>query len=220
MIDYVTLMLVNMVGALIVLAAYLIWGFERPEQRVWAPVFGIAGLVATVCGLAMAFTWPLPKPYSMAFGEMSALLGVLFLGAAWALAAGYDLWPLGFYAFVAGAAAVVIGVRIMQLSLTASPILSGIGFILTGLGGLGAGVTLWKRQVRALRLLGAAILLAAAAIWGFTTFLGYWHHMEPPESQQSKAIHLRAGTRVQVAARRSAPSQDSALPLGQPINHQ
>ena len=88
------------------------------------------------------------------------------------------------------------------------------------MGGLGAGVTLWKRQVRALRLLGAAILLAAAAIWGFTTFQGYWHHMAPPEPQQSKAIRIQIGTRVEVAARRSAPSQDSALPLGQPINHQ
>jgi len=203
MIDYVTLMLVNMVGALIVLAAYLVWGFGRAEQRAWAPAFGIAGLVATVCGLAMAFTWPLPSPYSMAFGEMSALLGVLFLGAAWALAAGYSLWPLGFYAFVAGASAIVIGVRIMQLSLTGSPMLSGVGFILTGLGGIGAGVTLWKRQWRALRLLGAAILLTAAAIWSFTTFQGYWHHMKPPESQHGKEIHLRTDEPVEMAERLS-----------------
>lgn len=203
MIDYVTLMLVNMVAALIVLAAYLVWGFGREEQRAWAPAFGIAGLVATVCGLAMALTWPLPQPYSMAFGEMSALLGVLFLGAAWALAAGYSLWPLGFYAFVAGAAAIEVGVRIIQLSLTGSPILSGIGFILTGLGGLGAGVTLWKGQRRALRLLGAAILLAAAAIWSFTTFQGYWHHLKPPEPQHGKEIHVRTDEPVEMAERLS-----------------
>jgi putative membrane protein len=121
----------------------------------------------------------------MAYGEMSVLLGVLFLGAAWSLAAGYALWPLGLYAFIPGAAAILLGIRIIHLSLTQAPVMSGIGFILTGLGGVGAGVTLWKRQVRGLRVVGAAVLLAAAAIWIITAFMAYWMHMEPPESQQS-----------------------------------
>lgn len=185
MIDYVTLMLTNMISGLLVLAAYLIWGFEHAERRVWAPVFGIVGLVATVCGLAMAFTWPIPAPYSMAYGEMSVLLGVLFLGAAWSLSGGYALWPLGIYAFIPGATAILLGVRIIHLALTSAPVMSGIGFMLTGLGGVGAGVTLWKRQARGLRVVGAVVLLAAAAIWILTAFMAYWMHMEPPESQQS-----------------------------------
>ena len=53
-----------------------------------APVFGICGLVATIAGFAMTFTSPIPKPFSMAYGEMSVLLGVLFLGAAWRWRAG------------------------------------------------------------------------------------------------------------------------------------
>jgi putative membrane protein len=220
MIDYVTLLLVNMVGALVVLAAFLVWGFDRPEQKTWAPAFGIAGLVATVCGLAMTFTWPIPKPYATAYGEMSVLLGVLFLGASWALAAGYDLWPLGLYAFLPGAVAIEIGIRIIHLSLTAAPTLAGIGFILTGLGGVGASVTLWRQQGRTLRLVGAAVLLAAAAIWILTAIMAYWIHMKPPESQQSAAIHLRADKRVEVAERRSTSSRDSSLALGLIVNRQ
>ncbi len=87
MIDYVTLLLVNMVCALVVLAFFLWWGLGRADTGHWAPAFGICGLVATIAGFAMAFTWPLPKPFSMAYGETSVLLGVLFLGAAWALRA-------------------------------------------------------------------------------------------------------------------------------------
>ncbi len=185
MIDYVTLLLTNMVGGLIVLAAYLVRGLDHPERKDWAPAFGIAGLVATVAGLVMTFTEPIPKPYAMAYGEMSVLLGVLFLGAAWAVAGGYDLWPLGLYAFIPGAIAVLLGIRITDLSLTLAPVMSGIGFILTGLGGLGAGVTLWKRNMRALRFAGAAVLLTAAAIWTLTALMAYWMHMKPPETQQS-----------------------------------
>lgn len=182
MIDYVTLMLANMIGGLLVLAAFLIWGYESAQQRSWAPAFGVAGLVATVCGLVMAFTWPIPAPFAMAYGEMSALLGVLFLGAAWALAAGYDLRPLGIYALFPGFAAILIGVQMIRLSLTPTPEIAGIGFILTGLGGLGAWVTLWKREIRALRLLGTLVLLAAAGIWALTTAMAYWMHMNPPQT--------------------------------------
>ncbi len=204
MVDYVTLLLTNMIGGLIVLAAFLVWGLEHPERKGWAPAFGIAGLVATVAGLVMTFTEPIPKPYCMAYGEMSVLLGVLFLGAAWAVAGGYNLWPLGLYAFIPGAAAVLLGIRIIDLSLTAAPILAGIGFILTGVGGLGAGVTLWKRNARALRFVGAAVLLTAAAIWTLTALMAYWMHMKPPETQQSHLI---------VPSTRLSAAHDTLAPL-------
>ena len=183
MIDYVALMLANMVSGLLVLAAFLVWGLESTRRQSWAPAFGITGLVATVCGLAMALTHPIPVPYATAYGEASVLLGALFLGAAWALAAGYDLQPLGIYAAFPGVVAIVIGIRFLQLSLTPMPALPGIGFILTGLAGLGAWVTLWKRQVRMLRLLGAAVVLAATAIWTVTATMAYWMHMNPPKPQ-------------------------------------
>ena len=90
-IDYVSLLLINMVGGLFVLACFLGWGLKSSERKHWAPAFAISGLIATVAGLVMVLTSPIPKPFSMAFGEMSVLLGVLFLGAAWALANGWSL---------------------------------------------------------------------------------------------------------------------------------
>lgn len=78
MIDYVTLLLANMSAALVVLAAFLWRGLDRPDTRYWAPAFGMPGLVATIAGFAMTFTHPIPLPYSMAYGEMSVLFGVLF----------------------------------------------------------------------------------------------------------------------------------------------
>jgi putative membrane protein len=182
MIDYVTLLLVNMVSALVVLAFFLWWGLGREDAGHWAPAFGICGLVATIAGFAMTFTWPIPKPFSMAYGEMSVLLGVLFLGVAWALTRGWSLLPLSIYAFFAGWAAMVIGVRFIALSLTPMPLLPGTGFILTGLGGVGAGVVLWKHDAKGLRLAGALVMLAAAALWAFTAGMAYWAHVkvEPP----------------------------------------
>ncbi len=182
MIDYVTLLLVNMVCALVALALFLWWGLGRADAGHWAPAFGICGLVASIAGFAMTFTSPIPKPFSSAYGEMSVLLGMLFLGAAWALTRGWSLLPLSIYAFFAGAAALVLGVRFIDLSLTPTPLLTGTGFILTGLGGIGAGTVLWRHDIKALRLAGALVMLAAAAIWSLTAGMGYWAHMKvaPP----------------------------------------
>jgi putative membrane protein len=179
-IDYVTLMLINMTGALAVLSFFLLKGLEKENKESWAPAFGISGLIATICGLAMTFTWPLPKPYNIPFGEMSVFLGILFLGAAWALAKGWELLPLSIYAFFAGAAAVLLGVRIINLSLTQSPVLSGAGFILTGLGGVLSGLILWQHKIKLLRISGAIIMFTAAAIWALIGYIAYWKHMIPP----------------------------------------
>ncbi len=191
MIDYVTLLLVNMVCALVVLAFFLWWGLGRDDAGRWAPAFGICGLVATIAGFAMTFTSPIPKPFSMAYGEMSVLLGVLFLGAAWALTRGWSLLPLGIYAFFTGGAAIVIGVRFIALSLTPMPLLPGAGFILTGLGGVGAGIVLWKHEAKALRLAGVLVMLAAAAIWAFTAVTAYWTHMKVEPPSQTAASWLQ-----------------------------
>jgi uncharacterized membrane protein len=40
------------------------------------------------------------------------------------------------YAFFAGVAAILVGLRIINLGLTTQSILSGLGFILSGLGGV------------------------------------------------------------------------------------
>ena len=69
MIDYVTLMLVNMAAGFFLLGCFVWRGLDAEDRINWVPAFGICGLVAAVCGFVMTFTWPLPKPFSMAFGE-------------------------------------------------------------------------------------------------------------------------------------------------------
>ncbi len=178
MIDYVTLLLINMTAALVVLACFLGWGLNRPDNKSWAPAFGISGLVATIGGFAMVLTSPIPVPFSQAYGEMSVLFGVLFLGAAWALAAGWRLLPLAYYAFLPGLAAMLLGVRFIDLSLTPAPIMPGLGFILTGLGGVGAASVLRWPNLRGPRIVGILVVLAAAGIWTLAVFPGYWLHMK------------------------------------------
>lgn len=191
MIDYLPLLLVNMVSALVVLAFFLWWGLGRENAGHWAPAFGIPGLVATVAGFAMALTWPLPKPFNEVYGETSVLLGVLFRGAAWALMRGWSLLPLSIYAFFAGGTAIVIGVRFIDLGLTPAPLVPGVGFILTGLGGVCAGVVLWKHDLKALRLAGGLVMLAAAAIWAFTAVTAYWTHMKVERPSQTATAWLQ-----------------------------
>ena len=178
-IDYVTLMLVNMTAGLVVLACFLWRDIANQNRQRWAPAFAVPGLVAMVCGFAMTFTWPLPHPYNITYGEMSIFLGVLFLGAAWSLTKGWNLLPLGLYALPAGAAAVLLGIRIIDLGLTNKPLLSGIGFILTGLGGVFALPGLVFVKQAWLRRLGTLLLLAAAAIWAMTGYMAYWMHLKP-----------------------------------------
>jgi putative membrane protein len=182
MIDYVTMMLINMTGALVILSLFLLKGLDEKDRENWAPAFAICGLVAVVCGFVMTFTAPLPKPYNTAYGEMSVFFGVLFLGAAWTLAKGWNLLPLSIYAFFAGSVAMLLGVRIIHLSLTQVPLLSGVGFILTGLGGVMSGLVLWQHKIKLLRILGALAMLAAAAIWALTGYMAYWMHLLPPTS--------------------------------------
>lgn len=182
-IDYVTLMLVNMVGGLLVLAFFL-WrdvSFEPEMNQHWAPAFAVPGLIAAVCGFAMTFTWPIPSPYNIAFGETSAMFGLLLLGASWALAKGWKLLPLSIYAFVAGLTAVVLGIRISDLGLTSNPALSALGFVLTGSGGVFAGLVLRFKYNSVLRRIGSIVLLSAAAIWLYTGVTGYWAHLVPPK---------------------------------------
>lgn len=183
--DYLTLMLVNMSAGLFLLACFVYRGLDSPEPTRWVPGFLVAGFVATVTGLHMSLTWPLPETvgqmtigmFNSAFGEMSVLLGVLFLGAAVALWKGWDLLTLGVYAFFAGLAAVILGLRIIEQALTMKPVLSGLGFILSGLGGVLALPAMWLRRVEAVRVVGAIVLVVASAIWALTGYVAYWHHI-------------------------------------------
>lgn len=177
-IDYVALMLINMSAGFFLLACYVYRDTGDSAQKGWAPVFAAAGLPAFINGCVMIWTWPLPGSYNSTFGEMSVFLGILFLGAALAMAKEWDLSPLSIYAFFAGLAAVVVGAAIINLGLTQAPLISGAGFILSGMSGMAAFPFLRLRSIRAVRILAAAVLTGISILWAVTGYSAYWGHMK------------------------------------------
>lgn len=145
-INYITLMLLNMAIGLVLLATFVYQGLDSPNQKQWVPGFGMTGAIALATGLHMVWTWPIRGSFNIAYGEMTVLFGILFITTSLALAFGWELLTITLYGFFAGLAAIVIGIRIINLNLTRSPLVSGIGFVLTGLGGLLASPTLlyWR----------------------------------------------------------------------------
>jgi putative membrane protein len=178
-IDYITLMLINMVAGLILLAYYVYAGLDDPDRNKWIPGFGITGAIALTTGLHMTLTWTVRGSFNIAFGETSVLFGILFIGTSISLAMGWELITLAIYGFFAGLVAVLVGVRLINLGLTKQPILSGIGFILTGLAGICAVPTLlYFKNNRLWRLMGAVVLVAAALIWALIGYMAYWSHLD------------------------------------------
>jgi putative membrane protein len=178
-IDYVTLMLINLTAGLCVLAFFIATAVHKDDCRCWSPAFAITGLIASITGFAMSFTWPLPYPYNIAFGELSIMFGLLYLATSLSLAKNLNLMPISIYAILAGAVAILVGIRFINLGLSAAPIRSGIGFILTGSIGVLMPILLCLKKVKAIRLLGALLPLAAAFIWAWTGYTAYWHHLTP-----------------------------------------
>lgn len=196
MIDYLTLMLVALTAGLALAAVFFARALASPSAAQCTPSgtccphtnsfaagFAAIGLVLLVTGLHMTLTWPLPKMAkanltfaNMAFGENAVLFGAILLGAALALARGWSLLPVSIFAFFAGIAAVIVGLAIAQLGLTARPELSSTGFILSGTGGILSPFVLLK-PAKLLRYVEAVILLAAAGIWALTGYGAYWMHM-------------------------------------------
>jgi putative membrane protein len=178
-VDYLTLLMINMVAGTALLAYYVLKGVTAEDSRPFAAGFLMVGLVAFLGGAHMVATWPLPGSYNIGFGESTLLFGVVFLGAAWALAKGWDLLPVAIYAFFAGIDALLVGLRIIDLGLTKHPLASGIGFLLAGLGGIAAapGLALLKKS-QLFRYIAAAVLLAITAFWAYTFYSSLWGHLE------------------------------------------
>jgi putative membrane protein len=178
-IDYITLMLINMVAGLVLLADFVYRGLDGANLKRWIPGFGLVGAIALATGLHMIWTWPVPGSFNISFGETTVLLGGLYVATAIAVAQGWDLLTLTIYAFFAGLTSILIGVRLIDLGQTQRPLLAGLGFILTGLGGVLAAPTLvYLRNNKSWRTVGAVVLLLAAFIWAMIGYLGYWSHME------------------------------------------
>ncbi len=176
-IDYLPLMLINMAAGLLIVVSFLTKGLESKDQKMWSSGFLMAGTIALISGFHMTLNWPLPGSYNVAFGEMSILFGIIFMGAGFSIFYGLSLVPVAIYAFFAGAAAVVIGFRILGLKMTREPFISGIGFILTGLSGMLALLYLRLWRNKTIRFIATVIIILAAIIWLRTGYMAYWTHL-------------------------------------------
>lgn len=168
-----------MAAGLCALAFFSALSVHKQDNRSWSPVFAIVGFVAVITGFVMSFTWPLPYPYNIAFGELSVLFGFLYLAAAVSLVKSWNLMPICIYAFFAGLTAVVVGVRFIDLGLSQTPVFSGTGFMLTGLTGILMPLLLLYKDKKIIRFLGALLPLSAAFIWAWIGYFAYWFHLAP-----------------------------------------
>jgi putative membrane protein len=176
--DFVSLLLVNMVAGFVLLAFYVYFGLQDPDQKRWAPGFLLVGLVAVIFGGRIVMTWPLPGSFNTAYGESSVLFGSVYLAAGACLALSWGLETVVLYAFFAGLAAMVMGVRIFTLGLSSLPWLTAVGFLLSGgLGVCSAPVYLWLRACWPVRVLGALAALGAALVWAANAYPAYWMHL-------------------------------------------
>ena len=177
-IDFLTLVMINLVAGTVLLAYYLWKGIDEKEQGPYAAAFFVTGLVSLVTGLQLSFTWPLPGSFNVGYGDATTLFGVVFLGTAIALWKGWSLIPIALYSFFAGIDAVIVGLRIYTLQLGQEPLIASVGFILAGLGGIGSFPFLqWFRENKLVRWLAIAILGITAAIWAVTFYSALWAHM-------------------------------------------
>ena len=177
-IDFLTLVMINLVAGTVLLAYYLWKGMDEKEQGSYAAAFFVTGLVSLVTGLRLSFTWPLPGSFNVGYGDATTLFGIVFLGTAIALWKGWSLMPIALYSFFAGIDAIIVGLRIYTLQLGQEPLIASVGFILAGLGGVGSFPFLqWFRENKLIRWLAIAILGITAAIWAVTFYGALWEHM-------------------------------------------
>ena len=175
-IDYLTLMLINMSAGFAILALFVL-SFINGDRKKLAPGLLVSGFVALVTGFHEIFTWPIISSYNIPFGEMSVLFGALLFGGAIALLRDWDLLSLGIYATFAGAASILLGIRMYSLGMTSEPLVACAGFVLSGLMGILSLPVYLLRSKRLVRILATIALAGAAAIWLVFAGLGYWAHL-------------------------------------------
>jgi putative membrane protein len=177
-IDFLTLVMINLVAGSVLLAYYLWKGIDEQDQRPYAAAFFITGLVGLVTGLQLSFTWPLPGSFNVGYGDASALFGAVYLATGIALSQGWDLMPVSVYSFFAGIDAIIVGLRLYSLKLGQEPLVAAIGFILAGFGGVAAFPFLqWFRDNKTVRWIGIAVLIVTAGIWAITFYGALWGHL-------------------------------------------
>jgi len=175
-VDWLTLLLVNMMVALILHALFM-WKFIEKDPKKIVPGFLLVGAIALIAGFRMVFNWPLPGPYNIIYGELSVLLGGFFFMAGLSVVFGWDLLTIGIYALFGGAVSVLMGIRIWVSAMTSEPLVAGLGFVVTGVTAAATlpGIALPWKWLRWLVALGA---LGSAIIWIVVGFPAYWAHID------------------------------------------
>ena len=177
-IDFLTLVMINLVAGTVLLAFYLWRGIDEKDQRAYAAAFFMVGVVSLITGLQISFTWPLPGSYNVGYGDATTLFGVVFIATSIALFFGSSLIPVSIYALFAAIDSIVVGLRILSLGLTKEPLVSAIGFVLAGLSGLGVfPFLMWFRENKLVRWIGILLLLATALVWAITFYGSLWSHL-------------------------------------------
>ena len=125
-IDWLTLLLVNMMVALVLHSLFMGFWIDKDPKKV-IPGFLLVGAIALIAGFRMAFTWPLPGAYNIIYGELSVLLGAFFFMAGLSIHFGWNLLTIGIYSLFGGAVAVLMGVRIWVSGMTSEPFVGRAG---------------------------------------------------------------------------------------------
>jgi putative membrane protein len=176
-IDYTAVMLVGMSAGFVILAHYLYTNPAPDERQPWAAGFFAAGLLGLVTSVPMVVMWPLPGGYNVAFGEPALFLSIAFLAAGLTLALRWEPLIPALYGFFGGIMAVVVGIRLLDLGLTQSPLVAGAAFIAAGLGGMLTLPAIQYRDRRWIAFAAAVLLGIAAVLFLFTGYGAYWTHI-------------------------------------------
>lgn len=176
-IDWLTLLLVNMMVALVLHSLFMGFWIDKDPRKV-IPGFLLTGAIALIAGFRMAFTWPLPGPYNIIFGELSVLLGAFFFMAGLSIQFGWNLLTIGIYSLFGGAVAILLGVRIWVSALTTEPFVGGLGFVITGAAAVITLPGLAFPRLKWIRWLAALAALGSALIWIIVGFSAYWAHVD------------------------------------------
>jgi len=131
-IDWLTLLLVNMMVAL-VLHSLFMFRWDRKGSKMVIPGFLLTGAIALIAGFRMVFTWPLPGPYNIIYGELSVLFGAFLF-----MAAPSRCTSAGICSPSASTRCSPVPSRSCWESgsgssgMTSEPLIAGLGFVVTG----------------------------------------------------------------------------------------
>ncbi len=173
-IDYVTIQLIAAASGLFLAGLYAIKFASPLKERVgFVYSFWMAGVVLSITGFDMIFTWPLPGAYNIIFGEPAIWFGILLIFLGFAIKAENDLFPLTLMFSAGGLINLVISGDILIYNMTQSPALAFVGFLTSGLGALLVPFGLKSKTVRWII---AVLLIIAAIVFAITGFGAYYQH--------------------------------------------